>query len=73
MKAIVQAIPTYAMSLFKLPKGFVEDIHKACAKFWWGSSDDKNKVHWGSWKKLCKSKDRGGLGFCDLSVFNQAF
>ncbi|KAK3218516.1 hypothetical protein Dsin_012486 [Dipteronia sinensis] len=52
--------------------GFVKDIHRICAKFWLGSIDDNNKIHLGSWKKLCGSKDVGGLGFRDLSVFNQA-
>ncbi|KAK3225296.1 hypothetical protein Dsin_005158 [Dipteronia sinensis] len=72
LKAVVQYIPTYSMSLFRIPKGLIKDIHRLCAKFWWGSTDTERKLHWCSWSKLCESKDNGGYGFKDLSLFNQA-
>ena len=34
IKAAAQAIPAYAMSVFKLPKGLCEDIQKEIAIFW---------------------------------------
>lgn len=35
IKAVVQAAPAYAMSVFKLPMGLFEDIQKAIPRFWW--------------------------------------
>ncbi|MDV3194009.1 MAG: hypothetical protein Q8835_03080, partial [Sweet potato little leaf phytoplasma] len=52
IKAVIQSIPTYTMCCFQLPKGLCDDIHKICAKFWWGEIGDKKKIHWASWKKL---------------------
>ncbi|XP_050222576.1 uncharacterized mitochondrial protein AtMg00310-like [Mercurialis annua] len=42
------------------------------SKFWWSGSDDKRKIAWVSWKKICKAKKDGGLGFCNLRAFNLA-
>ncbi|KAH9688162.1 reverse transcriptase domain-containing protein [Citrus sinensis] len=72
IKAVAQAIPAYAMSVFKLPRGFCDDIQRAIAKFWWGSKGDKRGIHWRKWEKLSQAKIRGGLGFRDFSCFNQA-
>ena len=72
IKAVAQAIPAYAMSVFKLPKGLCEDIQRAIAKFWWGSNQDKQAIHWLRWEKLSCAKSIGGLGFRDFTNFNQA-
>lgn len=72
IKAVAQAIPTYAMSVFKLPSTLCDDIQKVIAKFWWGSNVKARSIHWMDWKKMCVSKKDGGLGFRDLGAFNQA-
>ena len=36
------------------------------------SDEEKRKIHWGKWEKLCEHKERGGLGFKNLERFNQA-
>lgn len=61
----------YMMSLFKLPVGIVHDIHKLFRDFWLGYNG-KNRTHWFTWEKLCLLKIEGGLGFKDMSLFNQA-
>uniref|UniRef100_A0A803P1E8 RNase H type-1 domain-containing protein n=1 Tax=Cannabis sativa TaxID=3483 RepID=A0A803P1E8_CANSA len=72
LKAVIQAIPSYAMSVFKLPDSFCNFVEKEMANFWWGIADGKHKLHWKSWKSLCNSKSIGGLGFRSLKPFNQA-
>lgn len=37
-----------------------------------GSTGEKNKPHWMGWKKICLSKDQGGMEFRELRSFNQA-
>ncbi|KAL2933269.1 hypothetical protein RDABS01_016388 [Bienertia sinuspersici] len=72
IKAVAQAIPTYLMSIFKLPDGLLDDTHSLLAKFWWGNGDNERKLHWRAWDKLCIPKAMGGMGFRDLKTFNLA-
>lgn len=46
IKAVVQAIPTYTMSCFKLPLGLCSEIESLIRRFWWGQKGDRRKVHW---------------------------
>ena len=72
IKAVIQSIPTYSMSLFQMPKGLIKEIYRLCARFWWGGDPDTRKIHWSKWSRLCRLKVIGGLGFRDLSIFNKA-
>lgn len=72
IKAVAQAVPAYAMSVFKIPLAICNDIQRAIARFWWGSTNDKKGICWAKWEKISKAKIRGGIGFKDLSSFNQA-
>lgn len=70
IKSIVQAISTYSMSMFKLPRGLCECITSMIRKFWWGSKGGERKTAWVSWDSMCMLKYRGGLGFRDMELFN---
>lgn len=72
LKAVVQAIPTYSMSCFKLPNSLCHEIEVMVRKFWWDQRGERRKVHWIKWSKLCKPKNEGGMGFRDLQKFNNA-
>ena len=71
IKAVIQAIPTYFMSCFKLPKGLIKDIEVMIRKFWWGYSSDTRKIHWVKGEKLRSPKEDGGLGFKEIEKVNE--
>ena len=62
IKAMVQSIQVYSMSVIKLPVGLCKDIEAMIQKFWWGSGNAR-KIHWVKWSSLCSSKSIGGMGF----------
>ena len=72
IKVVVQAIPTYTICCFKLPLGLCNEIEKLIRGFWWGQRGDRRKIHWVKWEKMCEPKSGGGMGFKELSLFNDA-
>lgn len=72
IETVAQALPTYTMSIFKLPMSITKKLQSMISKFWWGRMGDNCGVHWLKWNVLCRSKEEGGLGFRDFTSFNQA-
>jgi hypothetical protein len=72
LKAIIQSIPVFAMGIFKLPKQLCKEINDAMSSFWWGDTEEKKKMHWFTWWRMCIPKNIGGMGFRDLHSFNLA-
>ncbi|KAL0374642.1 UNVERIFIED_CONTAM: putative mitochondrial protein [Sesamum radiatum] len=71
IQAVIQAIPSYAMSCFRLPKTLLQEFQALAADFFWHDGD-RRRIHWLAWTRLCSSKLEGGLGFRDLEAFNLA-
>jgi len=46
IKSVVQAIPQYAMSIFKLPVSICKAIEKKIANFWWRNGKNTAGIHW---------------------------
>ncbi len=67
IKAVIQAILTYAMSCFKFLFGLCADISAMATRFWWGQRGNERKIHWLSRHRLNQLRSRGVLGFV---IFN---
>lgn len=72
IKATAQAIPTYAMSDFKIAKSICKGITDAMSQFWWGDEGNQKRMHWFAWWKLCIPNKHAGMGFRDIHRFNLA-
>jgi hypothetical protein len=66
------ALPTYLMSMFKIPFGLCVSLQKHIQSSWWGSKRGKCKVQWIPWEVQIRPKTYDILGFKDLRLFNQA-
>lgn len=63
IKTVSQAQPTYAMSVFLLPKKLCNEMENIICRYWWRASSKKPKsIHWMSWDRLCAKKSEGGMG-----------
>jgi hypothetical protein len=72
IKAVAQAIPTFAMNCFRLPKSWCDEVNGLIARYWRGQQKNERNLHWIKWEKLCTAKVDGGLGFRNLFSFNFA-
>lgn len=69
---VIQYIPTYAMNCFLFPLTLCQEIERAYAHFFWGSTIEDRKCHWASWDILTTPKAKGGIGFYELHLFKLA-
>ena len=72
IKAVAQAVQSYSMSCFLLPKKLCEELTSLVRQFWRGQVKDEKKLACLRWDKLCMPKEIGGMGFRDLRMFNLA-
>ncbi|GLT70447.1 hypothetical protein SLA2020_425270 [Shorea laevis] len=72
IKAVIQAIPTYSMSIFQFPKSLCKELNSVMCHFYWCQKDKETSMIWTSWGKMGRSKSQGGMGFRDLECFNLA-
>jgi hypothetical protein len=48
IKEVVQAIPTYSMSVFMLPRPLCLSLNSLMNRFWWGHNSDHKSLAWKS-------------------------
>lgn len=72
LKLVLQAIPTYTMSIFILPKSTSRKLNSLLKNLGWGMNGESSKIHWLEQTKLGVTKEKGDLRMRDLCSFNLA-
>ncbi|KAL8148945.1 hypothetical protein AgCh_006084 [Apium graveolens] len=74
IRNVAQAIPSYSMSCFLIPKTLCQELERMFSNYWWrsGRSNDQKGVNWLAWSGMSTAKSKGGLGFRNLYGFNIA-
>ncbi|CAN1223095.1 Uncharacterized mitochondrial protein AtMg00310 [Linum perenne] len=72
LKEVIQAIPTFLMSVFFISATLTKNMDALVRNFFWAGDMNKRSIHWSSGQILCESKARGGLGFKSFTDFNLA-
>ncbi|KAL2947351.1 hypothetical protein AAZX31_20G064500 [Glycine max] len=72
IKSVLNALPIYLLSFFKIPQRIVDKLVSLQRQFMWGGNQQHNRISWVKWADICTPKIDGGLGIKDLSKFNAA-
>ncbi|MCH90826.1 putative ribonuclease H protein, partial [Trifolium medium] len=72
IKSVLQAIPSYVMSVYLIPETTIKEIERMINSFWWGGGTNNRGIKWMAWDRMSCPKEFGGLGFRDLHLFNMA-
>lgn len=67
IKHVLQSQPIYLLSAIEPPKTVIKQLEFYMARFFWDSSDGKQKYHWSSWPNLCYPIEEGGVGFRSIT------
>lgn len=72
IKAVTSSLPIYYLSLFKMPEGVATEFGKLQARFLWGGSELKKKLHIVKWEEISKSVEQGRLGIKRVREVNDS-
>ena len=70
--SILQTLPLYTFSCFKVPETICKKMDSIVNAFWWGHDLEVRKLHLMNWNKICQPKSWGGLGLKKFNLLNQA-
>ena len=70
LDSCLSGIPTYYMSMHLLNKTCIKNLDKHRRRFLWAGKRKKRAYYMVKWKRVCRSKNKGGLGVKDLRKQN---
>lgn len=73
INSVLSSLPTYFLTVFRLPKWAIKKIDKLRRSFLWkGEAEAKGGHYLVQWPKIMRPKQFGGLGILDLDLFSRA-
>ncbi|KAH9308494.1 hypothetical protein KI387_036405, partial [Taxus chinensis] len=72
VKATLQNLPSYFLSMLKIPSSVREAVEKIQRNFLWSGTEEKKRIHLVAWKEVCKPTAHGGLGLRKIKEMNGA-
>ncbi|MCH87069.1 cytochrome P450, partial [Trifolium medium] len=52
IKSVLQAIPSYVMSVYLLPDSTIKEIEHMINSFWWGGGENNKGIKWLAWDRM---------------------
>ncbi|GJZ24777.1 RNA-directed DNA polymerase, eukaryota, partial [Tanacetum coccineum] len=70
IKSVLSSLPTYFMSIYRVPVSICSKLESMRNKFFIGSEICEKKMTWVSWNKCLASRNSGGLGIGSIHALN---
>lgn len=70
LNSSLTSIVYYYMSMFLIPKGVLGKLDKHRKRFFWQEHEGRKRYHLVKWPRICRLKEKGGLGVKDLHKQN---
>ncbi|WMV25761.1 hypothetical protein MTR67_019146 [Solanum verrucosum] len=72
INSVLDALPTYMMSLFPIPAGVIKRLDRIRRNFLWHGDKEKKGYHLVKWSSVICDKKWGGLGIKNLKIQSTA-
>ncbi|XP_057740275.1 uncharacterized protein LOC130957436 [Arachis stenosperma] len=72
IKSVINSLPVYYLSLYKMPNAVARRIILLQRRFFWGKDDGRSSMALVKWEVIQAPKKLGGLGVGDVVVRNTA-
>ncbi|CAN1148886.1 LINE-1 retrotransposable element ORF2 protein [Linum perenne] len=72
VNSVVNAMCSYWLNIFLLPKTVIKNVEQICSRFLWGTNEKGHAKAKVSWDSVTLPRVEGGLGIRDLSTWNVA-
>ncbi|KAL6565084.1 hypothetical protein OROMI_016534 [Orobanche minor] len=66
IKSVLNSVAFFSLQVLKPPENVIIALERIFNKCLWGTSDNRRRLHWAAWSRLCYPTDEGGLGCRDL-------
>lgn len=71
-KAVLESLPVYWLSLYKVPATIMDGIRRRITTFLWFGGKEEEKLHLARWNLIARPKSLGGWGLQRLEIFSLA-
>ena len=73
IQSVLMAMPVYILQAVNPPKSVICEIEGILARFFWGSTSEKRRIHWTTWRNICFPHSEQGLNILSIADIAQAF
>ncbi|KAK4391557.1 hypothetical protein Sango_1933500 [Sesamum angolense] len=73
IKSVLSSMPIFLLQVLYPPVGIIHKVDQFFAKYFWGTTGDRKKIHWTKWQNICYPNVESRLGVRSLRDVVAAF